>query len=262
MRLRYGFLVVRNIFLREIEYRATYYLMFVSIGISFAADYLILKYSHSTNRQTYLASHEIMSFVVLGLFLRMSSVLWGDSITFEKEIRDGDFRRYLLQPIKFRQLFVFTAIGEKCITWPILIGGYVMLALFVGSERLVIPEWPFYIFFILALAITWSFYYLFVVFTFWLHETNFMMIAFNLAIGVFAGSIVPLDWLSPGLRNFLSYTPLPLLGDVPIRAALGKLPSTDILRYMLIGTGWLLALLLANSILYTRGVRKYESFGG
>ena len=262
MTFRFGRLILRNILFRDLEYRAHYYLLTISSFITFAADYLILKYSSAASRVTYIGPERIFSFVALGILLRTSVVMWDMSLAFEQEIRSGEFRRYLLQPIRFPELYTYTAIGEKLVTW-FFLGLAAVLTLWLQQEpRLIMPAPSFFIFLPLAVLITWSIYYCFLTLTFWLQETSFLTVAFNISMGIFAGSIVPLDWLPPTLQKIIYFTPLPFLGDIPIRAAFGNLSADRVHFYLGAGLVWLGILSILNFVLFRKGVRRYESFGG
>ena len=260
--LRFSRYMLRNVLIQEIEYRAYYYMMIVSLLISFASDFIILKLAHNENRASYIQYNQIYSFILLGLFVRTSSSLWGASLSFEKQIRNGEFRRYLLQPVKFSQIFFVNALGEKLFTWLLLSFIFLMLYIFRGSQELSLPHFHFIPFFFLAIFISWSIFYFFILCAFWLQESSFMISAFNFTTGLFAGSIVPIDWLPSSLRGSLFMSPMPYLGHYPIAAALGKIPSDDFTMTFLRGLLWLFFFSGLNTLLFKKGVRRYESFGG
>jgi len=260
-KLRFNLLILRNVLFREMEYRAHYYIMLLSLFISFSADYLILKFSHG-GRNSYISSEQILSFVIMGLIVRTASVLWGQSLTFESEIRNGNFRRYLLQPVNFPEIFFSTATGEKFFTWVMMFIGYLILLLWIGTPDIVIPHWSFLPFLMLSIALTWSIYYSITLLAFWLHESSFMNIAFNLGVGIFSGTLVPLDWLPLVVQKIIPYTPLLYIGDVPMRAAFSTMSLPETLRAFAIGLSWLLGIAAINALLFKKGVRRYESFGG
>lgn len=260
-KLRFNLLILRNVLFREMEYRAHYYIMLLSFFVSFSADYLILKFSHG-GRDSYISEQQILSFVIIGLIIRTASVLWGQSLTFEAEIRNGNFRRYLLQPVNFSEIFFSTATGEKFFTWVMMLVGYLVLFLWIGSPDIVIPDWTFVPFLFLSVALTWSIYYTITLLAFWLHESSFMNIAFNLSVGIFSGTLVPLDWLPLFFQKIVPYTPLLYIGDIPMRAAFSSLNHQETINAFAMAMLWLVALSLLNALLYRKGVRRYESFGG
>lgn len=260
-KLRFSYLILRNILFRELEYRAHYYLMLVSFFISFAADYLILKFSHG-GRQSFVSEEGILSFVIFGLVVRSSSMLWGQSLVFESEIRNGDFRRYLLQPVNFSEIFAATALGEKAITWSMMLVSYLLILFIVGADKVIIPHWSFIPFLALSIMLVWTIYYTITLLTFWLHETSFMNISFNISVGIFSGTIVPFDWLPTPIQTFVSYTPFKAIGDYPMRAAFSQLGPSEVHQGLSVSLLWLVALWMLNFSLYEKGVRRYESFGG
>jgi ABC-2 type transport system permease protein len=254
--------MLRNVLIQELEYRAYYYMMIVSLLISFASDFIILKLAHNGTRISYVEYNQIYSFILFALFARTSNSLWGASLSFEKQIRNGEFRRYLLQPVKFSQVFAVNALGEKLFTWMMLAIIFLGLYFFQSQEKLSLPHIYFYPFMLLSICLSWSIFYFFILCAFWLQESAFMISAFNFTTGIFAGSILPIDWLPQSLRHFLFFSPMPYLGHFPISAAMGKMPDTDFSSSLLRGFLWLVFMLSLNSVLFKKGIRRYESFGG
>jgi ABC-2 type transport system permease protein len=260
--VRFGRYMLRNVLIQELEYRAYYYMMIVSLLISFAADFIILKLAHSEGRESYVGYNQIYSFILFALFVRTSNSLWGASLSFEKQIRNGEFRRYLLQPVKFSQIFAVNALGEKLFTWILLALIFVGLLFLKTEQDLHLPHIYFYPFMILSIALSWSIFYFFVLCAFWLHESAFMISAFNFTTGIFAGSILPLDWLPLTLRKCLLLSPMPYLGHYPISAAMGKVLESDFSYAILRGFLWFAFMVSLNTLMFKKGVRRYESFGG
>jgi ABC-type uncharacterized transport system permease subunit len=55
---------------------------------------------------------------------------------------------------------------------------------------------------------------------------------------------------------------MPYLGHYPIAAALGKISSDDFTMTFLRGLLWLFFFSGLNTLLFKKGVKRYESFGG
>lgn len=150
----------------------------------------------------------------------------GASLSFEKQIRNGEFRRYLLQPVKFSQILQWMPLAKNFYMDSF---GFYICRSFISqnwtrtssTSRLFLSFHDF---------INRSFVEYFLFFCslcFWLHESAFMISAFNFTTGIFAGSILPIDWLPQALRKVLLLSPMPYLGHYPISAAMGKVLEID-----------------------------------
>jgi ABC-type uncharacterized transport system permease subunit len=124
----------------------------------------------------------------------------------------------------------------------------------------VLPE--FIIALLVGTFVTWQIYLTMVYLGFWIEEASFLSTAFNISVGVFSGTLIPLDWIPPLFLNPLKLSPYPLMGDFPLRAGLGTLNPGEFANYMLIGTGWIFGLAALNALLWHRGTKRYEAFGG
>lgn len=255
-------LLVRNTVLREWEYRSAYWLLILSQFFSYAADYLLLKFSYGSGRTTFLANEEVSTFVLIGLVIRSSASQWGEVFSSSMQIRNGEFRRFLLQPVNYSTILMSVFTGEKLITWALLFGGMLIAHLIGGNALIQIPHALFWAFFIQALILTWSIYYAIVLSTFWFGDSNFLAITFNISTATFTGTLVPFDWLPHFAQKLVTFTPFRLLGDFPIRAALGKLSPDEIQSGFLLGLLWFFFLATLNTALFLRGTKRYESFGG
>ncbi len=256
-----AYLVIRNTLFREIEYRIHYWILIISYFVSFFSDYLILKLSYATGRESFLNQHEVFAFVFWGLVVRNSSTLWQEVMTFSTQIKTGEFRRFLLQPIRFYKYFAFSCTGEKAITWPLNIFAFIVVRIFFSAD-VSAPHHYFWLLFLCSFVLTWSLYYTFTLVTFWIEDSHFLIASFNLSSGIFAGSLLPFDWLPDSLQSALRFTPFRLLGDIPIRAALGKLSPQEYYNSLMMAALWMLVLFSINAYLFSRGTLRYESHGG
>jgi len=201
---------------------------------------------------------------VLGMFLRYGSTLWSMISECVEEIRNGNFRRFLIQPIHYPSYFFAKAIGPKIPTWTLSLVTIVALKFFPGFDALLPPgtRLPFLVAAALSYVLIWQIYLLIVYLGFWFEEAHFLSVAFNIGVGILSGSLLPLDWLPDAAVRFLRLTPLPLLGDFPMRTGLGRLDAGEFEIRALQALLWILALIPLLAWTKRRALRSYESFGG
>ncbi|MAJ45074.1 MAG: hypothetical protein CMF96_10075 [Candidatus Marinimicrobia bacterium] len=144
---------------------------------------------------------------------------------------------------------------------------FIMIILF----QLFFPGWAFHhpiqgfgfiLFLTLAVFLSYSLYFLIVCCAFWFGEVRVLILAFNLSSRVFAGSIIPLEFFPNYMLQFIQNTPLPYLVNIPVNIALGKIPAEQWDWLFLKGCIWTLITVVTGHLLYERGIKKYEGFGG
>ena len=72
----------------------------------------------------------------------------------------------------------------------------------------------------------------------------------------------PLDMLPEPWRTLVSWLPLQYLAYFPSAVFLGKIQGMDLVRGILIQSGWVLVFAVGSRLLLHRGLRRYSGFGG
>lgn len=83
----------------------------------------------------------------------------------------------------------------------------------------------------------------------------------NVVILLAGGFIVPLDVLPHVLQRIMFLSPFPYMIYLPIVAWLGRLPSHEYLRVVLVQVLWVAGLALVYRIVWKRGIRKFTGVG-
>lgn len=257
--------VIRNSIIAELEYRTNYIILIFSTVISLVMELAVYKQMyHGREAIGWLPKSHVFSFVLIGILLRYASQLWTLVSEAIDEIREGTFRKYLLQPLNYSIYFYAKAIGPKVTTWALSILTIVIVKFLPDFGPLLPPQtWlPFAFATVVSVTLCWQIYLAFVCLGFWIEEATFLSIAFNIGISLFSGTLMPLTWLPEAMQSFLAWTPFPLIGDFPIRAALDLLPQDEFTLYAWKSFIWIALLFVTNSSLKWAGTRRYEAYGG
>ncbi len=257
--------VIRNSVVSELEYRTNYLILIISSVITVVMELAVYKQIYR-NRDSIggLPKSHVLSFVFVGIMVRFASQLWTLVSEAIDEIREGTFRKYLLQPMHYSAYFYAKAIGPKITTWLLMLITISVAKHFTGFEALLPPStWgPALFATIVSVIVTWQTYLAFVFLGFWVEEATFLSVAFNIGIGLFSGTMLPLSWLPETFTRFLAWTPFPLMGDFPVRAAIGLLQPGEFVLYAQKSLIWIGALIVLNTLLKSGGTRRYEAYGG
>ena len=259
------FKVLRNSFIADIEYRSAYYVLILSSFITVFMELTIFKkifeYKDVAGD---LHKSQALSFIVLGMLIRNGVMLWSmvsDSID---QIRDGSFRKFLIQPLHYPSFFLAQAVGPKFTTWTLSFITIVICKQFSDFEVLLplMRLLPFLLAVGLAYFLTWQFYLLIIYLAFWVEEASFLSTAFNIGMGIFTGTLIPLSWFPEWFRNIIELTPFPLIGNFPVLYGIGAMDTTSYFKNLLALLAWTIAIVLLNSLLQKKAFVRFEAYGG
>ena len=248
------------------EYRFNYYMLILSTILTLIMEWAVFK--HVFEGRTVvggLPKSHAFSFVLFGMILRTTQLLWGKTAEMIDEVREGTYRRYLLQPISHPIYFVAQAIGGQATTFAAALViclvykfGFDAPESFLSLQGL--PQTA--LSFLFSCIILWLIYLCIIYAAFFLEESQFMLWTLNISMGIFSGTILPLSWLPEWLKLVLQYTPMPILGDWPLRTALGLCSPEEFYRYLLLSCAWMIGLFFLMRLLHKKGLQRYEAFGG
>lgn len=183
-----------------------------------------------------------------------------------QDIKNGNLSQYLMRPINcllFRFLRQMGQDAVKAMSFPVLIGvGYLMVpgALFLPTrfDSLILAAISVINGLILARLLS----YLRGAIAFWLHDSGPFAWIDRMAIGVLSGYYLPFGVLPPGLRRVVLVLPFQSLLSTPAEILLGVLDGATALRLVVRNLGWTVVAGIGLSIVWRRGLRRYEALGG
>ena len=182
------------------------------------------------------------------------------------DIREGNISQFLLKPMDYLwyRLCLFFS-GRAAY----LMVASVPLTIFIlcWHQYFVLPpNATAAAFFFLSLMLTallqFFLSYAMAMLAFWVLEVStyiFILFAFEY---IASGHMFPLDILPHALERALFFTPFPYQLYFPVSIYMGKIVGADLLRGMLVQSGWVLFSYALARFMWRRGIKKYAAFGG
>jgi ABC-2 type transport system permease protein len=210
---------------------------------------------------------EIVAYYLLTMIARAFSSMPGLASGIAREIREGEIKRYLIQPIDLVGFLLLTRIAHKLAyyavaTLPFAFGFYLcrdyfadgwpsphVIVAFVGSLLM-----GFLIGFFLEAAIG--------MIGFWFLEVSSLLFIYMLFSFFLSGHMFPLTFLPDGIEGFVNFLPFKYLAYFPAAVFLGKIPDEDLPMEMAIEAAWLAFFIVVCRVAYSRGIRRYSGYGG
>lgn len=191
------------------------------------------------------------------IYARDTARIIGDSI------REGDIINYLVKPINFQFESFFSNLGAVAynfLAYSLIF--LVILLFFHGISINILAAVLFILFIFMAIIINFLINYIIGISTFYLGfimGINFIM--FNITLFL-SGSLIPLDMLPSVVYKIINFLPFKYLAFVPISIITGKISLNSLMPLLAHGLFWILALYLIALILYKKGLKNYEAYGG
>lgn len=210
---------------------------------------------------------EIVAYYLLTMIARAFSSMPGLASGIATQIRDGEIKRYLIQPVDLIGFLLLTRIAHKLAYYAVAVAPFALV--FFLCRDYFVSGWPppevmvafiaslimgFLIGFFLEAAIG--------MIGFWFLEVSSLLFVYMLFSFFLSGHMFPLSLLPDGIEAAVNLLPLKYLAYFPAAIFLGKIPPEDLPMEMAIEAAWLAFFIIVCRVAYARGVNRYSGYGG
>ena len=210
---------------------------------------------------------EIVAYYLLTMIARAFSSMPGLASGIARQIREGEIKRYLIQPIDLIGFLLLNRIAHKLAYYAVAVAPFALV--FFLCRNYFVSGWPsatvliafigslimgFLIGFFLEAAIG--------MIGFWFLEVSSLLFVYMLFSFFLSGHMFPLSLLPDNVETFVNFLPFKYLAYFPAAIFLGKIPEEDLPTEMAIEAAWLTVFVIVCRVAYARGVKRYSGFGG
>ena len=210
---------------------------------------------------------DMVAYYLLTMIARAFSSMPGLASGIAQQIREGEIKRYLIQPIDLIGFLLLTRIAHKLAYYAVAVAPFALV--FFLCRSYFVAGWPsatvmfafiaslimgFLIGFFLEAAIG--------MIGFWFLEVSSLLFVYMLFSFFLSGHMFPLSLLPDSVEAFVNFLPLKYLAYFPAAVFLGKIPEEDLPMEMAIEAAWLVFFIVVCRVAYARGVRRYSGYGG
>jgi ABC-2 type transport system permease protein len=210
---------------------------------------------------------EIVAYYLLTMIARAFSSMPGLASSIARQIREGEIKRYLIQPIDLISFLLLNRIAHKIAYYAVAIAPFALV--FFLCRHYFVAGWPpapvlvafvaslvmgFLIGFFLEAAIG--------MIGFWFLEVSSLLFVYMLFSFFLSGHMFPLTLLPDNIEPFVNFLPFKYLAYFPAAIFLEKIPAEDLPMEMAIEAAWLAFFIIVCRLAYSRGVKRYSGFGG
>jgi ABC-2 type transport system permease protein len=209
---------------------------------------------------------EMVAYFLLTMVARAFSSMPGLASGIAGQIRTGEIKKFLIQPIDLLSFLLLGRIAHKLAYYTVAI---LPFALVFYLCRDFFPGWPS--------ATAWSAgiaslvlafllgYYLEAcmgLVGFWWLEVSSLLFVYMLLSFFLSGHMFPLTLLPQPWNTIVQLTPLQYLAYFPAAVFLGKIEGTELACGLAMEAGWVVFFAILSRVLFYYGTRRYSAFGG
>src|SRR5580765_2456428 len=210
--------------------------------------------------------NQMISYLLLVHISRMFSSMPGLAHGIARDIRDGNLKKYLLQPIEMIPYLLSYRIAHKM---SYIVMSALPYALLFYLCRDYLPPWPdaptlagYVAALLLGFLIGFFFEATIGMIGFWFLEVTSVLYVINTLAFFFSGQMFPVDLLAEPWGSILKALPFSYLAYFSTTVFIGKTQGEELLWGLAMEAIWAVAFILMANWLYRRGLRYYSAYGG
>ncbi|MFO0814592.1 MAG: ABC-2 family transporter protein [Gemmatales bacterium] len=210
--------------------------------------------------------NEMIAYLLLVHVSRMFSSMPGLSTGIARDIRQGELKKYLVQPLDMIGWLLAYRIAHKIAYIVTAIPPYAIIFGLSWSYFDTAPwgwQLPAYLIsLILGFVIGFFFEVCIGCIGFWMLEVTSILYIITTVTFFISGQMFPLDLLPEGWVVFLKSLPFSYLAYFPTMVFLNKITGMELVYGLFKGIGWAVGCMFFARFLYQRGLKRYSAFGG
>jgi ABC-2 type transport system permease protein len=209
----------------------------------------------------------MVAYYLLSMISRAFSSMPGLASGIAGQIRSGEIKKFLVQPIDMLEFLLLSRLAHKLAYYsvallPFALVFFICRGYFVGGW----PGWDVLGCYVAALLMSFLLGFFMEasigLIGFWFLEVSALLFVYMLFNFFLSGHMFPLDMLPEPWRGLVNLLPLKYLAYYPTAIFLGKVPREELLAGLGIQAAWVVFFIVLARVAFRRGVRRYSGFGG
>lgn len=209
---------------------------------------------------------EFIAYYLLTMVSRAFSSMPGLASQIALQIRNGEIKKYLIQPIDMLGFLLLSRVAHKLVYYVVAI---VPFALVFYLCRDYFDGWPdaptlaaFTLSLVLAFLLGFFLEASIGMIGFWFLEVSSLLFIYMLFNFFFSGHMFPIDMLPGFWRQIVELIPLHYLAYFPAAVFLGKVQGDALTYGLCVQAAWVVGLMLLSRGMFYLGVKRYAGYGG
>jgi ABC-2 type transport system permease protein len=209
---------------------------------------------------------DFIAYYLLTMISRAFSSMPGLAGGIAAQIRNGEIKKYLIQPVDLIGFLLLMRVAHKVVYYAV---AFLPFALVFYLSRDFFPGWPpapvlvaYITSLIFAFLLGFFLEATIGMIGFWFLEVSSLLFVYMLFNFFFSGHMFPLDMLPAPWNTIVMIIPLQYLAYFPAAVFLQKIEGPALWSGLAIQAAWVLFFIVACRHTYWRGIKHYSGFGG
>lgn len=266
MKLKKYWVFIKAEIQKMLEYRGDMIIWTLSSAITPLVGLAIWMAISSSGAQLIFNKSDLIIYFIAIIWVEMITSAWG-SYFIQESIFRGEFSKYLIRPFTLIEEYLANNLSEKFFKLIITTCLTIILFILLHKSIDIIPiTFLSVILFLpslfMAFCIAFLFNMIIGISTFWIHDNDFIKNTFSLFDEFFSGKIIPIAFLPLLVFGAAQLLPFRYILSFPVEVLLNKVTGIDLFFGFVMQILWFLFVVLTYRILYAKGIKIYQGYGG
>ncbi len=210
---------------------------------------------------------DMVAYYLLTMLGRAFSSMPGLASTIAKQVREGEIKKFLIQPVDMLGFLFLGRVAHKLAYYSVAFLPFA-LVFFLCRDYFTAgwPSLPNLLAFVATLVMSFVIgFYLescIGLIGFWMLEVSSLLFVYMLFSFFLSGHMFPLDMIPQPWATIVGYLPLKYLAFFPAAVFLEKVEGWALVRELALEFVWMLFFIFLARWMFARGVKRYSGFGG
>lgn len=207
-----------------------------------------------------------IAYYLLTMLSRAFSSMPGLASGIAYQIRSGEIKKFLIQPIDMLEFLFLSRLAHKLVYYAVAAGPFALVFYLCRGYFPPLPDVATCLAYAASLVMAFGLGF-FLEATigmvgFWFLEVGSLLFVYMLLNFFFSGHMFPLNMLPPPWSTVVQVIPLQYLAYFPAAVFLGKIRGVQLALGLAMQFAWVVLFAVAARIAFQRGVARYSGFGG
>jgi len=210
--------------------------------------------------------NEMVAYYLLAMLARAFSSMPGLASGITLQIRNGEIKKFLIQPIDLITFLLLARVAHKLVYYLVAAAPFAFVFFLCRNYFSGWPEPGVIAAFVISLVLGFLLGFFLEatigMIGFWFLEVSSLLFIYMLFNFFFSGHMFPLDILPEPWFTLVDYLPLKYLAYFPAAIFLGKVSGPDLVWGLLVEAVWVMFFIISSRFAMRNGFNRYSGYGG
>ena len=210
--------------------------------------------------------HDVVAYYLLTMLARAFSSMPGLASGIARQIREGEIKKYMIQPVDLVGYMLLTRIAHKLTYYAVAAGPFALVFFLCADYFPSFPPPERFAAFLLSLLMAFAMGYFLEVciglIGFWFLEVSSLLFVYMLFSFFLSGHMFPLEMLPNSILVVVRLLPLSYLAYFPAAVFLGKLSGNQLMIGLVVEALWIVFFIGLSRAMLHFGYKRYSGYGG